>query len=112
MEAPPRAYQCITDIRFVDVTDFCSSWSGANRTKLRDLGILTSFFKFCHQADFTPKHIGDGLFKTMNWPDDEGQREPFTSQELESLWKVLPNLPNEYGRLGNLSLSKPRHSFS
>lgn len=110
MDASPRAYQYITDIRFVDVTDFCSSWAGANRTKLRDLGILTSFFKFCHRADFTPKHIGDGLFKTMNWPDDEGQREPFTSQELESLWKVLPNLPDEYGRLGQ-PIAKQTEAF-
>ena len=36
MDASPRAYQYITDIRFVDLTDFCSSWAGANRTKLRD----------------------------------------------------------------------------
>jgi hypothetical protein len=45
----------------------------------------------------------------MNRPDDEGQREPFTSQELESLWKVLPNLLDEYGRLGQ-PIAKYSHS--
>jgi integrase len=100
MEAAPRGYQYMAEIRFPDLTDFCSNWTGANRTKVRDLGILTSFLKYCHRADFTRKNIGDGLFKTMNWPDDEGPREPFTAQELEEIWAVLASYPDEYGRLG------------
>jgi integrase len=100
MEEAPRRYQFITEIRFPDLTDLCSSWVGANRTKVRDLGILTSFLKYCNRADFTPKNIGEGLFRTMNWPDDEGPREPFNSQELESIWAVLPDYPDQYGRSG------------
>jgi hypothetical protein len=75
------------------VTDFCSSRAGANRTKLRDLGILTSFLKFCHRADFTPEHIGDGLFKTMNCPDDEGQREPSRPKNLNRSGKYFQISP-------------------
>ena len=95
-----RGRQFMDEIKFPDLTDLCSAWTGANRTKIRDLGILTSFLKYCNRADFTPKNIGDGLFKTMHWPDDRGQREPFTPQELEAIWATLPNLPDEYGRLG------------
>lgn len=100
MERVPRRYQFMTEVCFADLTDLCSAWTGANRSKLRDLGILTSFLKYCNRADFTAKNIGDGLFKTMNWPDDEGQRDPFEPLELEALWKVLPMYPDEYGRLG------------
>jgi integrase len=100
MELAPRRYQFIDEIKFPDLTDLCSSWTGANRTKVRDLGILTSFLKYCHRSDFIPKNIGDGLFRTMHWPDDNGQREPFTAADLEAIWTVLPNLPDEYGRLG------------
>lgn len=110
MESPPRRYQFMTEIKFPDLTDLCSAWTGANRTKIRDLGILTSFLKYCNRADFTPKNIGDGLFKTMHWPDDKGQREPFTAAELEALWEVLPNLPDEYGRLGG-PIAKQTEAF-
>jgi integrase len=100
MDAPPRRYQFMNEIKFPDLTDLCSGWTGATRTKVRDLGILTSFLKYCNRADFIHKNIGEGLFRTMNWPDDEGPRQPFTSPELEALWAVLPNYPDEYGRLG------------
>lgn len=100
MDAPPRRYQLMTEIKFADVTDFCSTWTGANATKLRDLSMLTSFTKYCHRADFTRKNIGDGLFKTMNWPDDDGPKEPMEPQELEQIWAAVPMLPDEYGRLG------------
>jgi hypothetical protein len=110
MEAPPRGYQFMTEIKFPDLTDLCSSWTGANRTKIRDLGILTSFLKYCNRADFTPKNIGEGLFRTMHWPDDKGQREPFTAAELEAIWNVLPNFPDEYGRLGQ-PIAKQTEAF-
>jgi integrase len=75
------------------------------------LGILTSFLKYCHRADFTPKHLGDGLFRTLNWNDHEGPKEPFRSKatepgispeddELENVWKALKEFRDEYGRLG------------
>lgn len=67
------------------MTDFCSSWTAANRTKLRDLGILTLFLKYCNRADFTYKNISEGRFKTMNWPDDEGPRDSFEVSELEAI---------------------------
>lgn len=105
-----RGYQFMDEIKFPDLTDLCSTWAGANRTKVRDLGILTSFLKYRNRADFTAKNIGDGLFKTMHWPDDKGQREPFTAAELESLWAVLPNLPDEYGRLGQ-PIAKQTEAF-
>lgn len=95
-----RDYQFMTDVRYADLTDLCATWTGANRTKIRDLGILTSFLKYCDQADFTPKNIGSGLFTTMGWKDEEGPREPFEPKELEALWEVLPSFPDEYGRLG------------
>jgi integrase len=98
--AVTRRYQFVDELRLPDLTDFCSGWTGANRSKLRDLGILTSFLKFCDQADFIPKNVGAGLFKLMKWRDDEGPRAPFEAQELERLWAVLPNYPDEYGRLG------------
>src|SRR5262249_34774278 len=31
-----RGRQFITEVRFPDLTDLCSSWTGANRTKIRD----------------------------------------------------------------------------
>jgi site-specific recombinase XerD len=55
MEASPRNYQFITDVRFSDLTDVASAWQGSNRSKVRDLGILTSFLKYCHRAEFTSK---------------------------------------------------------
>jgi hypothetical protein len=98
MEATPRNYEFVTEVKFPDLTDFCSAWKGSNRSKTRDLGILTLFLKYCHRADFTSKNIGEGLFKTLNWPDDEGPKDPFSDSELESIWKVLPSYPDEYGR--------------
>lgn len=53
MDAVPHRYRFMVEIRFADLTDLCSSWSGANRTKVRDLGIRTSFLKYCHRAGFT-----------------------------------------------------------
>lgn len=111
MEASPRNHQFMTEVRFHDLTSFCSTWEGADQSKLRDLGILTSFLNYCYRADFTPKNIGDGLFATLQWRDDEGPREPFRSRstepeirpeedELEMLWKALAFFPDEYGRLG------------
>jgi len=99
-ESAPRRYQFMKEITFPDLTDFCSAWTGAQRTKIRDLGILTSFMKYCHRSKFISENVGDGLFKAMNWRDTSGPRDPFTSQELEALWAVLPNFPDEYGRLG------------
>ncbi len=110
MESAPRSYQFMNEIKFPDLTDLCSSWTGANRTKVRDLGILTSFLKYCNRADFTLKNIGEGLFKVMHWSDDSGQREPFTAQELEAIWAVLPSYPDEYGRLGG-PIAKQTEAF-
>jgi len=110
MEAPPRQYRFITEIKFPDLTDFCSTWTGATRTKIRDLGIVTAFLKYCNRCDFTPKNMGEGLFKAMSWPNDIGQRQPFTAAELEALWAVLPNLPDEYGRLGQ-PIAKQTEAF-
>jgi integrase len=100
MEAAPRSYQFMTEIRFPDMTDFCAAWSDADATKTRDLGNLTSFTKYCERAGFTTRNIGEGLFKTMHWSDDEAPKQPFTPQELEAIWAVLPLYPDEYGRLG------------
>jgi len=111
MEASPHNYHFITEIQFPDLTDFCSSWDGAERSRLRDLGILTSFLKYCHRAGYTPTNIGEGLFQAMNWKDDEAPKEPFRScatepeispedDELEKVWKALAAFPDEYGRLG------------
>jgi site-specific recombinase XerD len=108
MEA--RGRQFIAEVKFPDLTDFCAGWEGANRTKIRDLGIVTSFLKYCNQADFTPKNQGAGLFKTMKWADNKGPRDPFEPQELEKLWQVLPNYPDEYGRLGQ-SIAKQVEAF-
>jgi len=100
MEIAPRRYQFMDEIRFPDMTDFCSTWTNANATKIRDLAVLTSFTRYCLRADFSRKNLGDGLFKVMKWTDNEEAREPFTAQELEALWAALPKLPDEYGRLG------------
>lgn len=110
MEANPRNHQFITEIRFSDLTDFCSAWQGSNRSKIRDLGILTSFLKYCHRADFTSKNIGEGLFKTLNWPDDEGPKEPFSDNELERIWKALPMYSDAYDRLGG-AIAKQTEAF-
>ena len=96
--------------RVPDLTDLCSTWTGANRNKISDLGILTSFLKYCNRADFTPKNIGEGLFKTMHWPDDKGQREPFTAAELEAIWEVLPSSPTNMAGWAGRSQSRRRPS--
>ena len=105
-----RGYQFIKEVTFADLTDFCSGWTGASVTKIRDLGIVTSFLKYCHRADFTPKNAGEGLFRTMHWQNDEGPRQPFTAQELEALWAVLANYPDQYGRPGQ-AIAKQREAF-
>jgi site-specific recombinase XerD len=109
MAASPRNFQFVTEIGFHDLTDFCSNWQGAVRSKVRDLGILTSFLKYCHRSGFTASNIGDGLFRELSWRDDEAPKEPFRSSatepsidpkedELEMVWKALSNLPDAYGR--------------
>ncbi len=100
MESAPRRYEFIKEVTFPDLTDFCSEWTGATRTKTRDLGIVTSFLKFCNQADWTTKHVGAGLFKAMNWRDEQAPREPFEAKELEALCNVVHDFPDEYGRRG------------
>jgi integrase/recombinase XerD len=101
MEATPRRYQFINEVRFSDLTDFCSAWDGSHRTRIRDLALLTSFLKYCSRADFTPKNLGEGLAKTLNWPDDECPKEPFSQEELPQIWRALDQYPDEYGRLGS-----------
>ncbi|MFN7933253.1 MAG: hypothetical protein U0R19_07995, partial [Bryobacteraceae bacterium] len=48
MSANPRNHEFMTDVRFADLTDFCTGWTGAERSRIRDLGILTSFLKYCY----------------------------------------------------------------
>jgi integrase/recombinase XerD len=110
MEANPRNRECMTEVQFSDLTDFCSAWKGSNRSKIRDVSLLTSFLKYCHRADFTSKNVGDGLFKTLNWPDDEGPKEPFTDSELAKIWEALPTYADEYGRLGG-AIAKQTEAF-
>jgi integrase len=98
MEA--RGYVWVTEIKFPDLTDWCSTWTGAPRTKIRDLGIVTAFFKYCNQCDFTPKNVGSGLFRAMGWKDHSLPRAPFEANELEQVWAVLPDFPDSYGRRG------------
>jgi site-specific recombinase XerD len=105
-----RGYQHITEIKFADLTDWASSWTGKTKSKVRDLGIVTAFFKYCYRADFTTKHVGDGMFKAMSWSDDEGPREPFEPAELEALFDALPQFPDEYGRRG-MPIAKQVEAF-
>ncbi len=95
-----RACQFVSEVRFCDLTDFCSSWQSSTQSNLRDLGILASFFKFCHRADFAQRNLAEGLFKTLNWQNNYAPKEPFSKVEIDRIWEVLPNYPDEYGRLG------------
>ncbi|MBL8214683.1 MAG: tyrosine-type recombinase/integrase [Bryobacterales bacterium] len=97
MAANPRNYQFITEIRHADLTDWIATWKGASTTRDRDQSIVQSFFKYCNRADFITKNVADGLDPIEN---DNEAKEPFTPEELEQVWAALPNLPDEYGRLG------------
>ena len=111
MQAPPRRYQFMTEIKFEDLTGFCSGWTDATATKIRDLAILGSFFKYCNRCDFTPKNISDGLFKTMGWSDRKPPRAPFEPAELVALWAAVPKLADQFCRLG-IPITKQTEAFA
>jgi integrase len=111
MAAAPRRYEFIDDVKFHDLTDWCGEWTGAEQTKIRDLGILTSFTKFCYQCDFTRKNVGDGLFKRMNFQNTSPPKPPFEPEELVRLWDAAPYLPDEYGRLAQ-PIAKQTEAFA
>lgn len=95
MEAPPRNHQFINEIRFTDLTDFIATWTGAATTRQREQDMLMSFFKFCYRAELISRNVADGLPPV---PDRTGPKDPFEPEELERLWKVVPDFPDEYGR--------------
>ncbi len=97
MEASPRNYQLINEIRFADLTDFISTWTGAATTRQREQDMLMSFFKFCYRAELISRNVADGLRPV---PERTGPKDPFEPDELEQLWKVVPDFPDEYGRRG------------
>lgn len=108
LEAGPRAYRFMQELKFHDITDHMSTWQGASSTRRANRELLKEFFNYCEQADYTTKNLGR---KLPTIEDTTEQAEPFRSSltepgikpqddEIEKVMKALVEFPDEYGRKG------------
>ncbi len=87
----------VTEVTFSDLVEFRAAWSDALTTQRRNQEVMKGFFRYCLKSDFITRSPAADLDAI---PEGRPKTEPFTRDEMGSIFTAIPNLTDEYGRRG------------